>query len=209
MPIVRSALSPPWGARSWLMKSDPGLHPMPRPHHEAGPQLDRSALQFLATANIATTGAVEFFPSDAVTCGSSRRTAQAIRLVKSAFQHEFRCSVETRPGGIAVICHGASESEILRLCSAVEQKLETLRDQPLTAKMVEEILSITPHERLRWSKDGRLPTAGHAFFSQGKKQVRLFEYAPHTIRELAAQPARIAEWREAAGGAGPVVSQFE
>ncbi|HUN94985.1 MAG TPA: hypothetical protein VMU69_01945, partial [Bradyrhizobium sp.] len=70
------------------------------------------------------------------------------------------------------------------MCDLVERRLEQLRQQPLTAKIVEEILSITAVERRRWTKDRRLPNAGHTFFSQGKKQVGLFVYPPEVIRDL-------------------------
>ena len=61
--------------------------------------------------------------------------------------------------------------------------------------MVEELLGITAAERRRWSKDGRMPVSGRAFFSQGQKQVGLFVYSPEAIRDLAARSDVIAGWR--------------
>jgi hypothetical protein len=99
------------------------------------------------------------------------------------------------PSGIVIVCPFATEAEILRLCSIAEQRLTRLREEPLTGKMVEEILRVTSAERLRSSKDGRMPTAGRAFFGNGRKQVGLFVYSPDVIGELAVRPDQIADWR--------------
>lgn len=78
-----------------------------------------------------------------------------------------------------------------------EERLDQPRDEPLTARMVEEILSISSAERRRWSKDGRMPTAGNAFSSHGKKQISLSVYSPDAISKPSARPDRIADWRQA------------
>lgn len=93
-------------------------------------------------------------------------------------------------------CPGMTESTILRVCDIVEGKLARLRDQLLTAKMVEEILSITANELRHWTKDGRIPPHGRAFFRQGRKQVGLFVYLPAAIRQLTAQAGQIEQWRQ-------------
>jgi hypothetical protein len=100
-----------------------------------------------------------------------------------------------RPASVATTFLEATEADILRACAIAEQKFARLQQEPLTAKMVEEILAISGAERRRWSKDGRLPNAGHALFSQGKKQVGVFLYPPDAIRQLAALPNQIAGWR--------------
>ncbi|WP_036051299.1 hypothetical protein [Bradyrhizobium sp. Tv2a-2] len=96
---------------------------------------------------------------------------------------------------VAITCPDATEEDILRVCAIAEQRLMRLQQEPLTAKMVEEILGITGAERRRWSKDGRLPNAGHALFSQGRKQVGIFLYPPDAIRQLAKRLDTIADWR--------------
>jgi hypothetical protein len=177
------------------MKGDPGLLPMPRPHRETGPHADRPAFQFLDITDVTATRTVRFTPSANLTSGSSQKALQAIRLVRSAFRQGPKSTVTSDPGGIVIAWPGATETEILQLCTVAERRLARLQQEPLTAKMVEEILSITAVERRRWSKDGRMPTSGRAFFSQGKKQVGLFVYSPETIRKLATRPDVIADWR--------------
>lgn len=162
-----------------------------------------AAYQYLDTSNVAATRSVAFLPTERLTAGSSQRTAQAIRLVKSVFRQKLKCVVRLGPSGTAIECLGATEAGILQVCDLVERRLEQLRQQPLTAKMVEEILSITAAERRRWTKDRRLPNAGHALFSQGKKQVGLFLYPPEVIRGLATHPELISTWRQADEGSYP------
>ena len=115
-----------------------------------------AAYQYLDTSNVAATRTVAFLPTERLTAGSSQRTAQAIRLVKSVFRQKLKCAVRLGPSGTAIECLGATEAGILQVCDLVERRLEQLRQQPLTAKMVEEILSITAAERRRWTKDRRL-----------------------------------------------------
>jgi hypothetical protein len=152
--------------------------------------------RYLDVSDVARTATVGFAPSTNLTCGSSQRASQAIRVVKSVFRQYRSRVVKHTAKGIVIICPGAPEKELLRLCSIAEERLVRLRDEPLTAKMVEEILSISSTERRRWSKDGRMPTAGNVFFSQGKKQVSLFVYSPDTISKLIARPDQISDWRE-------------
>ena len=138
---------------------------------------------------------VGFFPSEHLTSGSTNKANQAIRLVKSRFRDEFKCVVTQVKSGIIIECPEATECTILDLCVVVEEKLERLKKEPLAAKMVEEILSVSSAELRRWSKDGRIPTSGRAYFSQGRKQVGLFLYPPEAIRELSLCPDQIAQWR--------------
>ncbi|MGQ0683435.1 hypothetical protein [Bradyrhizobium sp.] len=155
----------------------------------------RLAYRYLDISDVGSTRTVTFDPSTKLTSGSSQKGIQAIRLVKSIFRQDLKCVVTLRPNGIAVACLAATEAEILRSCAVIEQRLSRLQQEPLTAKMVEEILSITSAELRRWSKDGRMPTAGRAFFGQGDKQVGLFVYPPDAIRELASRPDQLADWR--------------
>ena len=124
-------------------------------------------------------------------------------MFKAAFKQGLKCLVTQRGSSVSIVCPDATEADILQVCVAAEQKLARLQQEPLTAKMVEEILAISSVERRRWSKDGRLPNAGHALFGQGKKQVGLFVYPPDAIRQLAARPDQIADWRRRDGGTPP------
>jgi hypothetical protein len=157
---------------------------------------EKPKYQYLDVSDVALTATVGFVPSTKLTCGSSQRASQAIRVVKSVFRRLQNRIVRHTERGIVIICPGAAEKDLLRLCSIAEERLVRLREEPLTPTMVEEILSISSAERRRWSKDGRIPTAGNVLFSQGKKQVSLFVYSPEAISKLSARPGQIAGWRQ-------------
>jgi len=155
---------------------------------------------YLKTSNVAAKRTVEFVPSRQLTSGSTQKAIQAIRLVTRVFRRRLECVVTQRSGSVAVTCPEAAEADIMQVCAIAEQRLARLQQELPTAKMVEEILAITPVERRRWSKDGRLPNAGQALFSQGRKQVGLFLYPPNAILQLAAHPDQIADWRRRDSG---------
>ena len=170
--------------------------PMPSLQDEKRVHSRTPRFAYLDTSRVASERIVGFVPDIELTCGSSQRSVQAIRLVKTIFRQGVDCVVTSSEGGISIACPEASETDILQLCSAAARRLARLQQEPLTAKMVEKMLSITSAERRRWSKDGRLSTAGRAFFSNGKNQITLFMYPPDTIRRLLDQPNQIAEWRQ-------------
>jgi hypothetical protein len=159
-----------------------------------------SQTKYLSTANLTTSRTIEFFPSDLLTSGITDRAIEAIRIVRSAFRRNLECTVTNYELGIVIECPDATMTAILEVCDHIEERLRKLQRQPLTAKMVTEVLSITSAELRRWSKDGRIPVAGRAFFGQGQKQIGLFLYAPEVIRDLVARPQQIAEWRRSGGG---------
>ncbi|WP_407175725.1 hypothetical protein [Bradyrhizobium sp. STM 3562] len=151
--------------------------------------------RYLDLSKLAMSRTVEFIPSVHLTSGSAKKAVQAIQLVRSAFRQRLKCIVIPAPSGITIQCPEASVPAILNASAAVEEKLDRLQREHLTANMVQEILSITAAELRRWSKDGRIPTSGRAFFSQGRKQVGLFLYSSEPICALAARPGQIAGWR--------------
>ena len=69
----------------------------------------------------------------------------------------------------------ANHAEKLR--NVIVQKLAAIAQKPLSPRQVERLLSISPAERLRWSKDGRLLQSGAAQILRGAK-IRLCTYPP-------------------------------
>lgn len=66
---------------------------------------------------------------------------------------------------------------------------------PLTPEVVDRVLGITARERLRWYKDGRLPTCGRGVIGKGKHQAGFPLFPVDAITRLAASPEIIASWR--------------
>jgi len=79
----------------------------------------------------------------------------------------------------------------------IERMLDDFVKERLSPKMVEEILGITSVERLRWTKDGRLPKSGTGSFRKGRHVFQFYLHPPAEIAKLAADPTIISRWREA------------
>lgn len=80
--------------------------------------------------------------------------------------------------------------------SDLDRMLDAIARERLPPKIVEEILGITARERVRWSKDGRLPKSGTGSFRKGQHLLRFYLHPVEEIAKLAANPTIIAEWRE-------------
>lgn len=92
---------------------------------------------------------------------------------------------------------GAVETSIWEEGTIVKRAvsvLEAAASQVLTPRLVQEILGITPSERARWAKDGRLPQSGSSFI-KSSQLVSIPSYAPAVIADLLDRPEIIAEWR--------------
>jgi hypothetical protein len=66
--------------------------------------------------------------------------------------------------------------------------------RPLTPRLVAEVLKISGQERVRWTKDGRLPTSGRELVQQ-RQLIAVPIYAVELIASLAAQPETLTAWR--------------
>lgn len=82
-------------------------------------------------------------------------------------------------------------------CSALDQRLRAVFDEPLPAKRVDALLAITSSERRRWTKDGRLPPMGTLSSSRTQHNFNVPIFSVELIRRLVQQPEVIARWREA------------
>lgn len=66
--------------------------------------------------------------------------------------------------------------------------------RPLTPRQVLQVLPINPRERLRWTKDGRLPQSGTVKMRRAHL-ISVPTYAVDTIAALAADPTILDRWR--------------
>ena len=76
----------------------------------------------------------------------------------------------------------------------LRRDLHQIAIRPLSQKQVERHLGISSAERLRWTKDGRLPKSGIAQIKKGAR-ITLTTYAVAAIEEIGARPELIARWR--------------
>ena len=78
----------------------------------------------------------------------------------------------------------------------IDRDLAAIAKRPLTSHEVQDALHITARERIRWTKDKRLPTSG-TFTARRRQIVTINTYLVNDIRELYLQPATIEDWRAA------------
>ncbi len=80
------------------------------------------------------------------------------------------------------------------IVAEIDAALKIIANRPLTPRLVQNVLGITARERLRWTKDGRLPVKGSISFRRGQT-INIRTYAPDGIAKLLSDPALIASWR--------------
>lgn len=88
----------------------------------------------------------------------------------------------------------SAQAFTIALLRKVEAVVEALAARPMTPRMVRQVLGITNRERLRWSKDGRLPAAPLVVEKRGQA-FTVGLYAARAIRHLVENPSILAEWR--------------
>lgn len=83
------------------------------------------------------------------------------------------------------------------LCDVMIAGLVEICRQPISLRHVERVLRITPKERAKWTKAGRLFVSGTSTILRGSTRVSLPTYATVEIEYLSQKPEVIAKWREA------------
>jgi hypothetical protein len=121
-----------------------------------------------------------------------REVRRAVRAVAKRFGEVSQGLYERRIYVFGAIDDHAA-SDLLR---KLDTKLVSIASRPFPPKIVERVLGISTRERLRWSKDGRLPRSGSATFSKGGLITVATHPADKTL-ELAASPGIIMAWRRA------------
>lgn len=90
----------------------------------------------------------------------------------------------------------SASNDLEALLNVLALRLSKVASRPLTPTLVTKALSITNQERLRWTKDGRLPTSGTAQL-KASSIVTVPTYAANVVTQLRERPALIQAWRDA------------
>lgn len=140
---------------------------------------------------------ITFRPSSELTLGSSRREKAIKRRVAKLLRNSrpFLLSVDDEQ--ICATFGPDAEGELPAALSAIDASIEAFKEERLYPKVVEEILQITSRERLRWTKDGRLPRSGAAAFGVGQRSIHFALHPVEQIAALSKSPEIIAAWRSA------------
>jgi hypothetical protein len=140
---------------------------------------------------------VTFEPSPDLTLGSVRREKEARRRVARLLRRARPLQLLDGKTKTCAILASESTEALSKLLSDIDRALDAFRQESLHPREVEEILVITSRERVRWTKDGRLPRAGSGSFGRGRQTVQFALYPPKRIAALSREPQTIRAWREA------------
>ena len=89
--------------------------------------------------------------------------------------------------------------DILDLLPVIDRRIASVIEAPLTPRMVNAILGISSQERIRWTKDGRLPTCGNVSPRRGSQGYGLALFPVEAIAKLVGSPDTIEAWRRMSG----------
>lgn len=86
-----------------------------------------------------------------------------------------------------------SYKKFFEVLAVLDQELDDCKNSPMRPLEVEQALGITARERLKWTKDGRLPTDGTDSFRKGGVTIT---FSLHPFASIAAiNPGTVEKWR--------------
>lgn len=89
----------------------------------------------------------------------------------------------------------AAKDDVRVVLDHLDTRLAAILEAPLPAKLVDGLLRITPKERRRWWKDGRLPPCGYRTSTRSSARFNLPVFAVELIESLRKNPQIIEQWR--------------
>lgn len=134
------------------------------------------------------------------------RVAEIMRVVARTLARigEARCDPARYEARVTVPV-GESAQRVDLVLKTLGREVTRIVQRPCTPKHVVELLSITTHERLRWTKDGRLKVGARISLRRHNGGV-CPTYSVHGIVELLRHPETIEQWRRLDADAIPEVT---
>ena len=120
------------------------------------------------------------------------RREEARRRLNQAFAD---CSPDWDEAGWTLRVSAAQGAAARFALPRVAEDLAEIASRPLTPRLLVAALNITTKERLRWTKDGRLPRSGAVLIKRAHV-IAVPTYAVSLVEELMAQPDILAAWRD-------------
>ncbi len=143
----------------------------------------------------------------AATLGSSVRLKGIEREVRRRLPWTLRKSVVATTGQIVLTLPEAEQDQFAAVSATIAKTLEGIEALPILPSEAEDILSISPRERQKWLKDGRLKSAGTRTVKlRGRaKAVTFHVFEPRHIEDIldGDLPVRLARGGCASGGRKP------
>lgn len=145
-----------------------------------------------------------------------RRTRLTRDLVRRAARKIAGKEMRSDDGSVSFRFEGTQEPLIQRMAQHLESRVAQILTAPLTPKTVDRVLGISSRERLRWYKDGRLPTCGRGTVGRGAYKVQFPLFPMDAVARLLADPCIIEAWRNqdlepphgSLGSSAPTPAQF-
>lgn len=131
-----------------------------------------------------------------VTLGSNVRERELCRAIGRIIRRARPLTLKIDPPFVVATLSFVEAKTIMELMSAVDLRIGRFRKERLHPRVVEGLLGITPAERRRWTKDGRLPVSGNGSFRRGRQVIQFPLHPPDKIALLTQTPETVAEWRE-------------
>lgn len=123
------------------------------------------------------------------------RVKTASRMFRKVMRRHSGVRCPTDSALEAYRVNNMPSAELRTMYDRLERTTRNIIYAPLGPKAVEETLEISPAERIRWSKDGRLTTK-KSVCSRGRGSFALPLYSAETIANLKQQSKLLASWRQ-------------
>lgn len=138
---------------------------------------------------------IRFRPHQDVTLGLPRRAWQITQRVADIIRRAAPVDLADLKDGLDAR-FATRPSELDALLARIANCVNSFKRERLYPKAVEQILGISALERIRWTKDGRLPRSGTGSFVKGRQKIAFSMHPAGAIATLAADPDIIRRWRE-------------
>jgi hypothetical protein len=129
---------------------------------------------------------LRFEPPYEITLGMRPRVKECRRRVLRVLKQAVTFSQDDDGHVVVARFNLSQKRDAQRAAAEIDRRLTAFAEQRLSAKAVEGVLCITSKERIRWTKDGRLP-----------KSNASYQFPLDKIADLLAHPQIISEWRNA------------
>jgi hypothetical protein len=103
-------------------------------------------------------------------------------------------SIQIDPEFIVLLCPCIDRSCCHELIERLDDRVGEIMSRPLHPKLLQSLLGISSQERLRWTKDGRLPRSRNINFRRGSV-VSIASYPIDVVLEISNNPSIIEGWR--------------
>lgn len=136
-----------------------------------------------------------FLPPVELTLGSARLARDLCRKVGRSIRPFAPVTLRVGANKVAASFTPMASVELAAVVAAVDHCVDLFGRERIYPGVVDEVLGISPRERVRWIKDGRLPISGSGSFRRGQQEIRFPLHPLKRIAEIARQPELIANWR--------------